>query len=189
LATHRRRSKIEIPSNQNMTIKIRQKITPFLWFDDKAEEAATFYTSIFKNSKVGKITRYGEEATGPTGRPAGSVMTVEFELEGQDFVALNGGPMFKFTEAISFVVNCETQEEVNNFWSKLSAGGEESRCGWLKDKFGLSWQVVPTVLIEMLADKDTAKAKRVMHAMLQMDKIEIPMLEKAYDGKWENVIR
>ena len=110
-------------------------------------------------------------------------MTVEFELEGQQFVALNGGPMFKFTEAISFVVNCETQEEVDYFWSKLSAGGEESRCGWLTDKFGLSWQVVPVVLIEMLADKDTAKAKRVMHAMLQMDKIDIPTLKKAYDGK------
>src|SRR5207237_9550647 len=138
------------------------KITPFLWFDGKAEEAAKFYASIFKNSKIGKITRYEEESAGPTGRPAGSVMTVEFELEGQEFVALNGGPMFKFTEAISFVVNCETHEEVDYFWTKLSVGGEESRCGWLKDKFGLSWQVVPTVLIEMLADKDAAKAKRVM---------------------------
>jgi len=166
-----------------MTTKITQKITPFLWFDDKAEEAATFYTSIFKNSKIGKMTRYEAEAAGPTGRPAGSVMTVEFELENQEFVALNGGPMFKFTEATSFVVNCETQEEVDYFWSKLSAGGEESRCGWLKDKFGLSWQVVPTVLIEMLADKDAAKAKRVMHAMLQMDKIDIPTLKKAYEQK------
>src|SRR5437868_9972215 len=166
-----------------MTIKIAPEITPFLWFDDKADEAARFYTSIFKNSKVGTITRYEAEPAGSTGRPPGSVMTVEFQLEGQDFVALNGGPMFKFTEAISFVVNCETQEEVNNFWSKLSAGGEESRCGWLKDKFGLSWQVVPTVLIEMLADKDAAKAKRVMRAMLQMDKIDIPTLQKAYDGK------
>jgi predicted 3-demethylubiquinone-9 3-methyltransferase (glyoxalase superfamily) len=166
-----------------MITKITQKITPFLWFDDKAEEAAKFYASIFQNSKVGKITRYDEESVGPTGRPAGSVMTVEFELEGQEFVALNGGPLFKFTEAISFVVNCETQEEVDHFWAKLSAGGEESRCGWLKDKFGLSWQVVPVVLIEMLADKDTAKAKRVTHAMLQMDKIDIPTLKKAYDGK------
>ena len=166
-----------------MATKITQKLTPFLWFDDRAEEAAKFYTSIFKNSKVGKITRYDEEAVGPTGRPAGSVMTVDFELAGHEFVALNGGPMFKFTEAISFVVNCENQEEVDYFWKELSAGGEESRCGWLKDKFGLSWQVVPTVLIEMLADKDTAKAKRVMHAMLQMDKIDIPMLEKAYDQK------
>ena len=166
-----------------MTTKITQKITPFLWFDDKAEEAAKFYASIVKNSKVGKMTRYDEEAAKPTGRPADSVMTVEVDLEGQQFVALNGGPMFKFTEAISFVVNCETQEEVDYYWSKLSAGGEESRCGWLTDKFGLSWQVVPVVLIEMLADQDTAKAKRVMHAMLQMDKIDIPTLKKAYDGK------
>ena len=166
-----------------MAIKITQKITPFLWFDDKAEEAAKFYTSIFKNSKIGKMIRYDEEAAQASGRPAGSVMTVEFQLEGQEFVALNGGPHFKFTEAVSFVVNCETQEEVDYFWSKLSAGGEESRCGWLKDRFGLSWQVVPIVLMEMLADKDTAKAKRVMHAMLQMDKIDIPILKKAYDGK------
>jgi predicted 3-demethylubiquinone-9 3-methyltransferase (glyoxalase superfamily) len=166
-----------------MPAKITQKITPFLWFDDKAEEAAKFYTSIFKNSKIGNITRYDEEAAGPTGRPAGSVMTVDFQLAGKEFVALNGGPMFKFTEAISFVVNCENQEEVDYFWSKLSAGGEESRCGWLKDKFGLSWQVVPTVLIEMLTDKDTPKAKRVMHAMLQMDKIDIAVLKKAYDQK------
>ena len=166
-----------------MGAKITQKITPFLWFDDKAEKAAKFYTSIFKNSKIGKTTRYDEEAGGATGRPAGSVMTVEFELEEQQFVALNGGPMFKFTEAVSFVVNCETQEEVDYFWSKLSAGGEESRCGWLRDKFGLSWQIVSTVLIEMLADKDVAKAKRVTHAMLQMDKIDIPTLQKAYDGK------
>ena len=166
-----------------MTTKITRKITPFLWFDDQAEEAAKFYTSIFKNSKIGKVTRYDEESVGPTGRPAGSVMTVNFELEGQEFVALNGGPMFKFTEAISFVVNCESQEEVDYFWKKLSVGGEESRCGWLKDKLGLSWQVVPTVLTEMLADKDTVKAKRVMHAMLQMDKIDIPTLQKAYDQK------
>jgi predicted 3-demethylubiquinone-9 3-methyltransferase (glyoxalase superfamily) len=166
-----------------MTTKIAQKITPFLWFDDQAEEAAKFYTSIFKNSKIGKITRYDEEAAGASGRPAGSVMTVDFELEGQKFVALNGGPVFKFTEALSFVVNCESQEEVDYFWKKLSVGGEESHCGWLKDKFGLSWQVVPTVLTEMLADQDTAKAKRVMHAMLQMDKIDIPALKKAYDQK------
>ena len=160
-----------------------QKITPFLSFNDNAEEAANFYASIFKDSKIGRIARYGEEASEKTGRPKGSVMTIEFELEGQRFVGLNGGPMFKFTEAISFVVNCETQEEVDYFWTKLSVGGEESRCGWLKDKFGLSWQVVPTVLIEMLADKDAAKAKRVMRAMLQMDKIDIPTLQKAYDGK------
>jgi predicted 3-demethylubiquinone-9 3-methyltransferase (glyoxalase superfamily) len=163
-----------------MTTKITQKITPFLWFDDKAEEAAKFYTSIFKNSKIGKMTRYDEEAAGPTGRPAGSVMTVEFELEGQEFVALNGGPMFKFSEAISFVVNCETQEEVDYFWSKLSAGGEESRCGWLKDKFGVSWQIIPTALSAMLRDKDPVKSKNVMQAMLQMTKIDIQLLKEAY---------
>jgi predicted 3-demethylubiquinone-9 3-methyltransferase (glyoxalase superfamily) len=166
-----------------MAMEITQKITSCLWFDDKAEEAAKFYTSIFKNSKIGKITRYDEEASQASGRPLGSVMTVEFQLEGQQFLALNGGPIFKFTEAVSFIVNCEKQEEVDYFWSRLSAGGEESRCGWLKDRFGLSWQVVPIVLIEMLADKDIAKAKRVTHAMLQMDKIDIPTLKKAYDGK------
>src|SRR5262245_24743045 len=142
-----------------MATMIRPRITPFLWFADQAEEAAQFYASIFENSKIGRSTRYDEESAKPTGRPAGSIMTVEFELEGQPFVALNGGPMFKFTEATSFVVNCETQEEVDHFWSKLLAGGEESYCGWLKDKFGLSWQVVPTVLTELLTDKDVAKAK------------------------------
>ena len=156
-----------------------QRITPFLWFDNNAEEAANFYVSVFKNAKLLNVARYGDAGPGPKG----TAMTAEFELDGQEFVALNGGPRFKFTEAISFVVNCETQEEVDYFWSKLSAGGEESRCGWLKDKFGLSWQVVPVVLVEMLADKDTAKAKRVTHAMLQMDKIDIPTLQKAYDGK------
>jgi predicted 3-demethylubiquinone-9 3-methyltransferase (glyoxalase superfamily) len=166
-----------------MAMEITQKITSCLWFDDKAEEAAKFYTSIFKNSKIGKITRYDEEASQASGRPLGSVMTVEFQLEGQQFLALNGGPIFKFTEAVSFIVNCEKQEEVDYFWSRLSAGGEESRCGWLKDRFGLSWQVVPIVLIEMLADKDIAKAKRVTHAMLQMDKIDIPTLKKAYERK------
>ena len=164
-------------------MKITQKITSCLWFDDKAEEAAKFYTSIFKNSNIGKITRYDEESSQASGRPLGSVMTVEFQLEGQQFLALNGGPIFKFTEAVSFIVNCEKQEEVDYFWSRLSAGGEESRCGWLKDRFGLSWQVVPIVLIEMLADKDIAKAKRVTHAMLQMDKIDVSTLKKAYDGK------
>ena len=156
-----------------------QKITPFLWFDDKAEEAAKFYVSIFKNSKIGSIARYGEEGPGPKG----SVMTVAFQLEGQEFVALNGGPLFKFTEAISFVVNCETQEEVDRFWEKLSEGGEKSRCGWLKDRFGLSWQVVPTVLSELLQDKDPEKAKRVMQAMLQMDKIDIARLKQAHGEK------
>ncbi len=166
-----------------MTNRITQKITPFLWFDDKAEEAAKFYCSIFKNSKVGDITRYDGEGAKVSGRAKGSVMTVAFQLEGQQFVALNGGPLFKFTEAVSFVVNCETQEEVDYFWSKLSAGGEESRCGWLKDKFGLSWQVVPTVLIELLQDKDAAKSQRVMKAMLQMDKIDIATLKQAADQK------
>lgn len=166
-----------------MATKIRQRITPFLWFDHQAEEAAKFYTSIFNNSKVGAIVRYDEEAAKPTGRPLGSVMVVEFQIDGQDFVALNGGPVFKFTEAISFVVNCDTQEEVDHFWSKLSDGGEESRCGWLRDKFGLSWQVVPTVLTDMLKDKDVARARRVIHAMLQMDKIDIPTLKRAYEGK------
>ena len=166
-----------------MTTKITQKITPFLWFDDRAEEAANFYTSIFKDSRLGEIGGYDEETARVSGRPKGSVMTVAFEVEGQEFVALNGGPVFKFNESISFIVNCDTQEEIDYFWKKLSAGGEESRCGWLKDKFGLSWQVVPTVLNEMLKDKDAAGAKRVMHAMLQMDKIDIPTLEKAYDQK------
>jgi predicted 3-demethylubiquinone-9 3-methyltransferase (glyoxalase superfamily) len=166
-----------------MTTKITQKITPFLWFDDRAEEAANFYTSIFKESRLGEISRYDEEAARVSGRPKGSVMTVAFELEGQEFVALNGGPVFKFNESISFIVNCDTQEEIDYFWKKLSAGGEESRCGWLKDKFGLSWQVMPTVLNQMLKDKDAAGAKRVMHAMLQMDKFDIPTLEKAYDQK------
>ena len=161
-----------------------QKITPFLWFDDQAEEAVNFYTSLFKNSKIGRIFRNPEEAAEKTGRPVGSVLTIEFEIEGQKFVALNGGPLFKFNESVSFVVNCETQEEVDYFWEKLTAdGGEESQCGWLKDKFGLSWQVTPTVLIDMLHDKDPEKAERVMKAMLQMQKIEIPKLKAAYGGK------
>jgi predicted 3-demethylubiquinone-9 3-methyltransferase (glyoxalase superfamily) len=159
-----------------------QKITPFLWFNDNAEEAVKFYASIFKDSKIGRIARYGEEAAQKTGRPKGSVMTVEFELEGQQFVGLNGGPMFRFTEAVSFVVNCETQEEVDYFWEKLSEGGEKSRCGWLTDKFGLSWQVVPTVLIDMLHDKDPGKSQRVMEAILQMDKIDINSAKQAYQG-------
>jgi predicted 3-demethylubiquinone-9 3-methyltransferase (glyoxalase superfamily) len=160
-----------------------QKITTFLWFDDKAEEAVKFYVSIFKNSKMGGITRYDEEGSKAAKRPKGTVMTVEFQLEGQEFVALNGGPHFKFTEAISFVVNCKTQEEVDRFWEKLSEGGEKSRCGWLKDKYGLSWQIVPTVLTEMLLDKDGEKSKRVMKAMLQMDKIDIKTLKQAYEQK------
>ncbi len=161
-----------------------QKITPFLWFDDQAEDAVNFYTSVFKNSKIGRILRYTEEAAEKSGRPVRSVLTIEFEIEGQKFVALNGSPLFKFNESVSFVVNCETQEEVNYFWEKLIAdGGEESQCGWLKDKFGLSWQITPTVLIDMLHDKDFEKAERVMKAMLQMQKIEIPKLKAAYGGK------
>jgi predicted 3-demethylubiquinone-9 3-methyltransferase (glyoxalase superfamily) len=163
-----------------------QKITPFLWFKDNAEEAAKFYTSIFKNSKVGRILRYDEETAkvSQSGMPAGSVLTIEFEIEGQKFVALNGGPQFKFNESISFVVNCETQQEVDYFWEKLTAdGGEESQCSWLRDKFGVSWQVTPTVLIDMLHDKDAKKSERVMKAMLQMQKIDIEKLEAAYRGK------
>ncbi len=147
-----------------------QKITPFLWFDGKAEEAMNFYTSIFKNSKI-KNTMPG---------PGGTIMSTTFELDGVEFIALNGGPMFKFTEAVSFFVKCETQEEIDEFWEKLSEGGEKSRCGWLKDKFGLSWQIVPPVLGEMLQDKDPEKSKRVMNAMLQMDKIDIKKLKEAY---------
>jgi predicted 3-demethylubiquinone-9 3-methyltransferase (glyoxalase superfamily) len=152
-----------------------QKITPFLWFDDKAEEAINFYVSIFKNSTIGSITRYGEGA--PV--PKGTVMTAKFQLDGQEFMALNGGPHFKFTEAISLYVNCESQEEVDELWEKLSAGGEKGRCGWLKDKYGLSWQIIPTALGELLQDKDAAKSKRVMMAMLQMDKIEVDTLKRA----------
>jgi predicted 3-demethylubiquinone-9 3-methyltransferase (glyoxalase superfamily) len=158
-----------------------QKITPFLWFDDQAEEAVNFYTSLFKNAKIDRIFRYTEEAAEKTGLPVGSVLTIEFEIEGQKFVALNGGALFKFNESVSFVINCETQEEVDYFWGKLTAdGGEESACGWLKDKFGLSWQVTPTVLIDMLHDNDQEKSGRVMQAMLQMKKIEIKALKDAY---------
>jgi predicted 3-demethylubiquinone-9 3-methyltransferase (glyoxalase superfamily) len=158
-----------------------QKITPFLWFDDKAEQAATFYTSIFKNSKIVNIARYGDAGAEVSGRPKGTVMTVAFQLEGQEFVALNGGPQFKFTEAISFVVNCQTQQEVDEYWEKLSDGGQEVQCGWLKDKYGLSWQIVPTILSEMLSDPDPKKAERVMKAMLQMKKIDIKGLKQAYE--------
>jgi len=160
-----------------------QKITPFLWFDDQAEEAVRFYTSIFKNSKVGKISRYDEAGEKVAGRPAGSVMTVEFQLEGQEFIALNGGPHFKFTEAISFVVNCKSQAEVDRFWNKLSKGGRVQECGWLKDKYGLSWQIVPTVLDELLSSKDAAKSQRVMEAMLKMVKLDIKKLKQAAKGK------
>ena len=154
-----------------------QKITPFLWFDGKAEEAMNFYISIFKNSKIVSVSRYGEGGPGPKG----TVMTGTFQLEGQQFMALNGGPHFTFSQAISFFVNCETQQEVDELWEKLSEGGEKQRCGWLKDKYGLSWQIVPSVLGKMLQDKDAEKAKRVMKAMLQMDKIDIEGLKQAYD--------
>jgi predicted 3-demethylubiquinone-9 3-methyltransferase (glyoxalase superfamily) len=154
-----------------------QKITPFLWFDDKAEEAMNFYVSIFKNSKVGRVTRYGEAGPGRKG----TVMSATFQLDGQEFFALNGGPHYTFTPAISFFVNCETQEEVDELWEKLSAGGKKDRCGWLKDKYGLSWQIIPAALGKMLQDPDPEKAKRVMQAMLQMDKIEISGLQQAYD--------
>jgi predicted 3-demethylubiquinone-9 3-methyltransferase (glyoxalase superfamily) len=152
-----------------------QKITPFLWFDGNAEEAANFYISIFKDSKMGKISRYGDAGPGPKG----SVMSVTFQIEGQEFFALNGGPQFKFTPAISFFVNCETQQEVDELWEKLSAGGRTDRCGWLQDKFGLSWQIIPTVLGQLLGDKDPQRAKRAMQAMLQMTKIDIEKLQQA----------
>jgi predicted 3-demethylubiquinone-9 3-methyltransferase (glyoxalase superfamily) len=154
-----------------------QKITPFLWFDHQAEEAMNFYVSIFKNSKVGRVTRYGEAGPGPKG----TVMSATFQLDGQDFFALNGGPHFTFSPAVSFFVNCETQQEVDELWEKLSAGGKKERCGWLKDKYGLSWQIIPSALGKMLGDQDAEKAKRVMQAMLQMDKIDIKGLQQAYD--------
>jgi predicted 3-demethylubiquinone-9 3-methyltransferase (glyoxalase superfamily) len=160
-----------------------QKITPFLWFNDNAEDAVKFYTSILKNSKIGTIARYGEEGEQVAGRPKGSVMTVQFQLEGQEFLALNGGPHFKFTEAISFVVNCKTQAEVDNYWNKLSAGGKKVQCGWLKDKYGVSWQIVPTILGELLGGKDAAKSKRVMQAMLKMVKLDIKKLKQAAKQK------
>jgi predicted 3-demethylubiquinone-9 3-methyltransferase (glyoxalase superfamily) len=159
------------------------RLQPCLWFDGQAEEAANHYVSIFGNSKITRVSRYGESGAKVSGRPKGSVMTVDFELDGQPVMALNGGPEFKFSEAISLVVNCKDQKEVDAFWTKLSKGGEESVCGWLKDKFGLSWQVVPTVLPEMLQDKDPKKAERVMAAMLKMKKIDIAALNKAYEGR------
>jgi predicted 3-demethylubiquinone-9 3-methyltransferase (glyoxalase superfamily) len=162
-----------------------QKISPCLWFDDQGEDAAKFYTSIFKDSKMGDVTRYGKEGYEIHGREEGTVMTVEFEIEGQKFLALNGGPIFKFNEAISFQVYCETQEEVDYYWEKLSEGGDEKaqQCGWLKDKYGVSWQIVPTILIKMLKDKDSEKSQRVMKAMLQMHKLDISTLKKAYEEK------
>ena len=161
-----------------------QKITPCLWFDEQAEEAARFYTSIFKNSRIVSMTRYGEAGHEVHGRPAGTVMTVAFELDGHAFTALNGGPLFKFNEAISFQVSCETQEELDYYWEKLSEGGDKQaqQCGWLKDKYGVSWQVFPTVLLEMINDADAEKSQRVMKAMLQMKKMDIETLKRAYDG-------
>jgi predicted 3-demethylubiquinone-9 3-methyltransferase (glyoxalase superfamily) len=162
-----------------------QKITPCLWFDSNAEEAVNFYLAIFKNSKIGKISRYGKEGYEIHGKPEGTVLTVEFELNGQTFTALNGGPVFKFNEAISFQVYCESQNEVDYYWEKLSKGGDEKaqQCGWLKDQYGVSWQIVPTVLGEMMQDKDAKKSGRVMNALLQMKKIDIGTLEKAYEQK------
>ncbi len=157
------------------------KITPCLWFNTQAEEAMQFYMSIFKNSKVLSVTRYGEAGAAVSGQPPGTVMTATFELNGQPFMALNGGPEFKFSEAISFIVNCETQEEVDELWAKLSAGGEEGPCGWLKDRYGLSWQIVPTVLSEMMQEADAEKTERVMKVMLQMQKLDIPTLKHAYE--------
>lgn len=155
-----------------------QKIVPFLWFDDKAEEAAKFYVSLFKNSKMISVSRYGDKGPGPKG----TAMSVTFQLDGQEFYALNGGPLFKFTEAISLFINCETQQEVDELWEKLSEGGAKSQCGWLKDKYGLSWQVIPTVLGKLLQDKDPVKSQRVMGAMLKMTKIDIKKLMEAYEG-------
>ena len=154
-----------------------QKITPFLWFDSQAEEAANFYVSIFKNSEIKSVSRYGEGGPGPKG----TVMSVTFQLEGQDFMALNGGPLFSFTPAVSFFVNCEAQQEIDDLWAKLTAGGEEVRCGWLKDKYGLSWQIVPTALGGMLQDPDPEKSKRVMQALMQMNKLDIATLKQAYE--------
>lgn len=155
-----------------------QKIAPFLWFDGKAEEAANFYVSIFKNARIGAARLYGEAGPGPKG----SVMSVDFQLDGQQFIALNGGPQFTFSPAISFFVNCATQEEVDELWEKLSAGGKKNRCGWLQDKFGVSWQIIPAALGKLMSDPDPEKSKRVMKAMLQMDKIDINGLKQAYDN-------
>jgi predicted 3-demethylubiquinone-9 3-methyltransferase (glyoxalase superfamily) len=162
-----------------------QKIIPCLWFDDRAEQAVKFYTSIFKNSKIGNVTRYGKEGYEIHGREAGTVMTIDFEIEGQKFVGLNGGPIFKFNEAISFQVHCGTQKEVDYYWEKLSEGGDEKaqQCGWLKDKYGVSWQIVPTDLGRMLQDKDAKKSQRVMKALLQMHKLDIKILRQAYEEK------
>ncbi len=162
--------------------KMQQKITPFLWFDTQAEEAAKFYTSIFENSRITRISRYGKVEREVHGKEAGSVLTVEFEIEGQAFIALNGGPHFKFNEAVSFQVMCETQDAIDYFWSKLSAGGQEGQCGWLKDKYGLSWQVVPSALPQMLTDADGAKSERAMGALLNMRKLDLEALKRVFAG-------
>lgn len=159
-----------------------QKITPFLWFNDKAEEAAKYYVSLFKNSKIVTVTRYGEDGAKASGRPQGTVMTVVFQLDGQEFTALNGGPTFTFSPAVSFLVNCETQEEVDRLWGRLSEGGKPVQCGWLTDRYGLSWQIVPTILLKLLQDKDPRKSEKVMKAMLQMVKIDIQGLIRAYES-------
>jgi predicted 3-demethylubiquinone-9 3-methyltransferase (glyoxalase superfamily) len=157
-----------------------QKITPFLWFDNQAEEAVNFYASVFKNSKIGNMARYDEAAAAAAGRPKGSVMTASFELEGQEFIALNGGPHFKFSEAISFVINCETQKEIDYYWGKLSSdGGQEGQCGWLKDKYGVSWQIIPSSLSKLIAGPDKEKSKRAMGALMKMKKLVIAELENA----------
>ncbi|HEY2720548.1 MAG TPA: VOC family protein [Chitinophagaceae bacterium] len=156
-----------------------QKITPFLWFDDQAEDAVKFYASVFKNSKIGNMARYDDASAAAAGRPKGSLMTASFELDGQDFIALNGGPHFKFTEAISFVVNCDTQKEIDYYWEKLTEGGEESQCGWLKDKFGLSWQIVPSSLGQLIGGPDKEKSQRAMGALMKMRKLVIADLENA----------
>jgi predicted 3-demethylubiquinone-9 3-methyltransferase (glyoxalase superfamily) len=162
---------------------VLQKITPCLWFDSEAEEAARFYVSVFRNARIGKISRYGEEGFEIHGRPEGSVMTVEFEIEGQNFTALNGGPHFKFNEAISFQIPCETQEEIDHYWESLSAGGKIQQCGWLKDKFGVSWQIFPADLGKMMSDSDKEKAGRAMRAMLGMKKLDLAELRASYEGK------
>jgi predicted 3-demethylubiquinone-9 3-methyltransferase (glyoxalase superfamily) len=161
---------------------LRQKITPCLWFDNEAEDAAKHYTAIFANSRIKQVSRYTEAGREIHGKPPGSVMVVEFELEGQTFTALNGGPQFKFNEAVSFQVMCDTQSDIDQFWSKLSAGGKEGPCGWLKDKFGLSWQIVPSVLPQMMKDSDGARSGRIMNAVMQMKKFDLDSLQRAYSG-------
>lgn len=175
---------LNLNNNRETSMQSIRRITPCLWFDNQAEEAAEFYAGIFKNSRIGKMSRYGEAGHEVHGQAAGTVMTVAFELGGQGFVALNGGPTFKFNEAISFQVNCETQEEVDYYWEKLSEDGDEKaqQCGWLKDKYGVSWQIVPTVLSEMISDPDSEKSGRATDAMLKMKKIDIDKLKRAFNG-------